>query len=437
MSLIQDVREFWYNNTPGPFFVGSYAISRQDVHTYGGPDPFYDNCVICQRTEWLSRIKQQDLHEEHKCPTALDSCGLCLVQGEELLTHYHQTFSYSCTCDPLLPAPKILCFFPVVDPRYESAASLWKRYFAHTCDQWMINLRRGFAQAGQVTVVSDLKNVDWSRFDVLFLPIMGYGVPSSRPPIPIILYGHDLWGHNYQADIDALQPNVFLTPYPEPWQSNYSFSSETKMVFYPQPASQFFTRPNTDFTRKPIDLLVIGSTANPTLYSPRLALDNRLQSLTKKYNVVFSHQRGHLRGRHTGLTEFVDNEGETVRYLNKWSEYLGSAKYVTFGRFGIQNMQPLFMKYYECLGSGAVPVFPEVPDLTRLTVKPLCHYLPLDETDPCAQFEYLLANYDQFSGIGRTASGWHRDNADSLLFAAIEDAVQYVTDSKYPRRLIQ
>lgn len=432
MTLMQDARAFWYSNIPGTLPVAGYDVSRQDMQTYGGPDQWYGNCIVCQWTEWLSRIKQQNLSEQHRCAWSADSSRRCSLQGNELWTHYHQDFSYSRVHDPALPAPRILCYFPD-----EPTAGLWHRYFARTCDQWMINLRRGLAQAGQVSIVPDLEDEDWSQYDVLFMQNVGHGLSFPRPPIPIVMYGHDLWGHDYQAGIDSMRPDIFLTPYPEPWQSNYKFPSTTKMMFYPQSSSQFFTRPNTDPTKKPIDLLVIGSTANPALYGPRLTLDEQLRPLADKYNVVFSHQRGHLRNKHDGPTEFVNDQGQTVRYLNKWSEFIGSAKYVTFGRFGMPLVQPLFIKYYECLGSGATPVFPEVPDLARLYLMPLKHYITLDENKSLEQFGWLLSHYYHFPDAAYRGAEWHRENADYWLFAAIEDAVQYVTGNKYPRRLAQ
>jgi len=120
--------------------------------------------------------------------------------------------------------------------------------------------------------------------------------------------------------------------------------------------------------------------------------------------------------------------------LNKWNEYLGTAKYVIFGAM---NVRPQFIvrKHYECLASGAVPIMPESHDFDFLGIEPMVHYIPLrrviENNDYLA---HLLKHYNLFKQIGMNAAEWHVQRADGLIFGGFEDVVREITKERYPRR---
>ena len=66
-DLMQQVRKFWYNNLSDDFDLDGEKISRKDIFTYGGPNPRF-TCPICQKSEWLSRVRQKNLFQSHNCP---------------------------------------------------------------------------------------------------------------------------------------------------------------------------------------------------------------------------------------------------------------------------------------------------------------------------------------------------------------------------------
>ena len=435
-ALLQLARKFWYNNEQGAFPVQipgqqtTHHVTRPDIQRYGGPSREFEGCPLCQVLEWTSRIQQKDRFVAHNCPSAKRAKWLCERQGDELWTHYHQDFSFSLGCDPDLHAPRGVCLFA-----HEPVAQLGRRFKERTCEQWMINLRRQLAQACQIDVIGNAEQVkDWTRYDFLFFQNTG-NVYFKRPPIPIIMYGHDLHGRTeaYQRTIDHFQPDVFLTPYPTAWQNEYRFPRRTKIEFYPLSSSNFFTRPNLEGP-KPIDLLVIGSITPKDLYPERNELNRQLAQIENQVNVVHSHHRGCLRHTHNGLVQFERN-GHTIRYLNKWSEYLGTAKFVIFGP---SNYRSLHFKYFEAMGSGAIPIMPWVPDMVRLGIQEREHFIPLHEVWNSGQ--RLLArieHWDNYKYLAQNAVAWHKENGDRVLFDRFEDVIQDVTDHRYERRLVQ
>jgi hypothetical protein len=263
----------------------------------------------------------------------------------------------------------------------------------------------------------------------------GNNFKFPRPNIPVILYGHDFWEKRagYQWVIDWLKPDIFLTSYPTQWQENFRFPAQTKIAFYPLFPSSFFTRPNLG--EKKLDILVIGAIASP-LYEPRFSLDKQISELGRKYRVEFSHWVGALASTWQGPASYIDPITKSrVNYLNKWSEYLGSAKYVIFGRM---KYQILSWKYYETLGSGAIPIFPEVPDLKALLVKPFEHYIPLSEVEGNNEkLKYFLDNYEKYKYIAKNAVEWYREKENKLLIKDFEEIIREITKYKYPKRLLQ
>lgn len=425
-ELMERMRRFWYANTPGDFELGGERVSRQDMFRYGGPSAEF-NCAVCQKSEWLSRVKQKNLFEEHgACPGANRCQILCGRQGDELWTHFHQNFDFSLGVDESLPAPKGL--YILYGPK--------QIFFASRMEPMERILRRQFAYCCQMDVVERPGKIDWSRYDFLFMYHTGSNWRFSRPKnVSVILFGHDFWPEHqgYQWVIDWLKPDVLLSSFPGLWKKYFRFSSHTRVAFHPMFPSLFFTRSNLGL--KQIDALVIGNTRGP-LYEQRRLLDKQLSELTERYRVEFSHVLGTFPpNRELGVEQEDPSSGTKLRYLNKWSEYLGSAKYVVFGR--VMKYPVLVGKYYEALGSGAIPIFPEVPDLKLLGIKPFEHYIPLSEVEgDNEKLAFYLDHYQEYKHIAESAVNWYRQNSDKMLFEGFEEVVRSITKYEYPKRLV-
>jgi len=423
-ELIEKVKEFWHSNTPGHFDLDGEKISRKDIFTYGGPNSQF-TCPICQKCEWLSRVRQRNLFISHNCPQAKQCQSFCEKQGNDLWTHYHQNFDFSIGCRSDLPAAKGLFLRPNVAR---------DNILIPCCDQGILVNTRRFTYAFQRDIIERPVNVKWANYDFLWVFINSFSQRFARPKIPVILYGHDFWTENkmFQWVIDWLKPDIFLTSYPTQWRESFKFPSKTKIVFFPLFPSLFFTRSN--LANKKLDLLVIGAITSP-VYKPRLELDKQISQIKNKYKIEFSHHLGLLGNSWLGPTFYFDTITKSpVYYLNKWSEYLGLAKYVIFGRM---KFPILAWKYYETLGSGAIPIFPEVPDLKLLGVKPFEHYIPLSEVENNnKKLTQYLDNYEQYQYIAKNAVKWYQENCDKRLFEEFENLIREITNYKYPKRLI-
>ena len=429
-ELIKEARKFWYSNTPGTFNLDGEKINRRDIFTYGGPNPKF-TCSICQKSEWLSRVRQKNLFIPHSCSQVKECQILCSRQGDESWTHYHQNFNFFIGCDSNLSAPKCLNLRIVSKERYAD-------FPIPHCDQGERVSGRQLAYACQIDVVQKPVNINWSNYDFLFMSNGGYGQKFPRPKIPIILYGHDFWplgDKGFQWVINWVKPDILLTSYPTQWKENFKIPSRTKVIFYPLFPSLFFTRPNLD--DKKLDLLVIGAIAN-SVYKSRRCLSKQVSQLTNRYKIEFSHRVGALGTSWKGPAYYRDPITKApVSYLNKWSEYLASAKYVIFGRIADPRKQLLVFKYYETLGSGAIPIFPEVPDLKLLGVKPFEHYIPLSEIEGNNdRLAYFLDHYEDFRYIAENAVKWYKEKSDKMLFENFENLIREITDFRYPKRLL-
>ena len=94
-------------------------------------------------------------------------------------------------------------------------------------------------------------------------------------------------------------------------------------------------------------------------------------------------------------------------------------------------------KYYEALGSGAIPIFPEVPDLKLLGIKPFEHYIPLSEVEgDNEKLAFYLDHYQEYKHIAESAVNWYRQNSDKMLFEGFEEVVRSITKYEYPKRLV-
>jgi hypothetical protein len=424
-DLVKEVRNFWYSNVPGEFDLRGERISRRDIFVYGGPNPEF-TCSICQESEWLSRIRQKNRFIPHTCPQGKKCEELCKKQGDEMWTHLHQNFDFSIGCDNNLPAPKMIY---CVSPR-------GKEHFLNPgCDIFPLLLRRRLAYSCQIDITTNPLTVDWSKYDLAMVASMRDIIKFPKPPLPTILYGHDFWGEDskvFQWVINWLNPEIFLTLYPAAWKKYFKMPETTKVIFLPFFDSLFFSRPNLG--RKDKDLLVIGAKTS-SIYEGRASLDKEISRLSDKYRIEFSHSAGAGNVFRNGPVLRKDaRTSKPIRFLNKWSEYLGSSKYVIFGRM---KYPILVSKYYEVLGSGAVPIFPEVEDLNLLGIKPFEHYIPLSEVEGNkGKMEYYLDNYEKFKRIANNAVNWYRDNSDRMIFEDFEEEIIKMVGSRFGRRLV-
>ncbi len=451
-QLLHDVRAFWFNNIPGEFVfdmvAGQKTVSRAAIHKYGGPAPDFNDCPICQKSEWASRLVQTNLFVPHSCKTSGACHSICEKQGNDKWTNWHQNFRFAESFTGTLDAPKCLFLLP------EGIWKLYSRWYGHRCDFAWLNLKRQLAQACQLYVAPSIRLPFCNpQPDFLFMVVTGDNPwPGKRPDIPVVMMGWDFWHgkEKYQREIDLWQPDYFISSALCGWRHNLKFPKKTKFRYYHALPGSFFTGKPT--VEKDIDLLVIGDVYNPQgLYEDRVRLNEQIEQLAGKYKVVFSHLRGGGRFVFEGPSEFtVDKQrfttgvlaesrwprGARVRLLNKWIDYIGRAKYVIFGPV---NVDPKIMlrKHGEVLASGAVPIMPESPDLKYLKIEPMTHYIPLTKVWRVnGALDSLLGQHDKYKVVAQNAVGWHNENADRLIFSKFEDLVQEVTGKKHQRRLI-
>lgn len=155
-DLVKEVRKFWYVNIPGELDLDGEKITRKDIFTYGGPNPKF-TCSICQKSEWLSRIRQKNLFRPHNCPQSKECQDLCQKQGNDLWTHFHQNFDFMLGCDANLPAPKCLYLVP---------KQTYQRFFKVVCDQGKLTSKRLWAFTYQIDIIQGPpKDIDWNKYD--------------------------------------------------------------------------------------------------------------------------------------------------------------------------------------------------------------------------------------------------------------------------------
>jgi hypothetical protein len=419
-QLLRTMRRFWFNNVEGTFDVAGRPVERHEIQLHGGPNPEYNKCPTCQRVEWLSRLDQCNRYETHrKCDTANRCSMVCSRQGDGRWTHFHQDFKFAVGVDPELNAPKCAMIQPPKGKTF-----LW----SHSCDQGTLVFWRQFAQECQFDVY-DYEPIDGSKYDFVYIVNGGHYVDPT-PALPTIMYCHDLWKYREvrQAIVETVKPDIVWSPFLSSWRTWYKFTDKTRFVFRPIPASMYYTRSNLDDEKKDLDLLCVGHYGSD-IYEPRRRLAQQLGILAGRWRVRFHHPGGASRARHKDEV----NSGK-MPYLNAWSSFLGTARYVVFGGI-VQDPQPVFYKYYEVLGSGAIPIMPNAPDLALIGVEPWAHFIPVDEVrENNERMIHFLDNYDQYRHIAENAVRWHDENADRLLFDGFADLVQDITGGAYPRR---
>ena len=426
-SLVKSAREFWFNNEPGEFWLGQRAITKDEIFTYGGPNPEFNSCHVCQEQEWLSRVEQKNLFREHECAVLTNDKKYCKFvcerQGDDNWTNYHQNFLFAVGCDKKLQAPR--CLLYLFD---ETAASVYARFVNNSCDQWIINLRRQLAYTCQLEVVQDLSGgVHRTLHDLVFLFNSGSTVPRFlHAQAPLIMIGNDPITGCAQA-VKDLKPEYHFGTTSSIWEE---LPEDVNFRFYPLLAGSFFTRPNLDPEKKKYDLVVAGITAEEGTYRRRWLLRKQIEQL-KGFSYDFAAWAGYFRATHYGPTHSKYQDRDTL-YLNAWSERLGAGRFVTFGG----ACDYLLYKYGECLGSGAVPILPYCPDLERLGVEPMVHYIPQEGIiDNNERLKHCLENYEKYKYIAENAVQWHQENADKMLFQGFENVIREVTGYRFPKRV--
>jgi hypothetical protein len=434
-DLVEETRRFWFGNVSGAMEVAGERIDRRAIYVHGGPDPRLTH-PVSQRLEWLSRIKQTNLFEPHSSPQEELCRLLCSRQGDELWAPLHQNFDFAVGCDPKLPAPKCLFILHAI-PTRRWPYMTYHRFLSPGNDQWLLMQKRRLARSCQTDLTTTHEGVDWAKYDLVFMVHTARNRKFKRPDIPVLLYGHEIHPDDsgYQWVLDRLQPDVLLTGYWNAWNRYVRLPARTKLVLAPFAPSMFYSRPNTDPRRKSFDLLSIGMTAGD-VYTPRRELDRQLRALPSRFNVAFSHAAGVRRFSTDGRTLLEGPEGP-IRFLNQWSAFLGTARFVIFGRIAGDVHNYLVGKYYETLACGAIPIFPDIPDLVNLGVRPYEHYIPLSDVEgDNRKLIHLLDHYEEYRPVAVNAVQWAEENMDRMLFDDFENIVHEVTGGRYPRRLI-
>lgn len=426
-TLTLAMRAWWYGNVGGHFDWHGRLFPRAAVHLHGGPNPELNSCLICQADEWASRIGQrQTWMPDHGCAITDPARTLISRQGSPDWPHFQVNYWYAAHAGDEAGAPRCAMVEPIKGNAF---------IFGHHCDQSVHVWMRQMAQVCHYDVLCGGGVSDFKRYDFALVVNSGSDVEEAMPlppaGFPTIMYGHDLWKRRQERQryLDQVKLAVLWTPFPSSWKAHFHIPEETKIVFRPVPASSYFTSPNLDDGMKELDLLVVGAMGAP-IYGPRIELDAQLEDFAANFRVRFSHHGGSRRARWEGKV----NE-DKMPYMNAWSAYLGKARYVIFGPIA-EEPQPVFYKYYECLGSGAVPIMPDAPDLALLGVRAWEHFIPLSHVwGSKARLLEVLRAYEEHRHIAENAVLWHTQNADRLLFDNIDEVVEAVTGARFPRRL--
>ena len=424
--LMLKARQHWYNNEGGPFVVDGVNVTRRQMDVHGGPDPTHYRCETCQALEWTSRTTQTNRWHRHSCKNTgrlrEEVIASCKRQGSEWWTHMHSCYWYGVAHDPTLNAPKMAVFY-TTERGYRE---FWTRAGFHV----NINKQRCFARACQVEpfLLSDMPRIDWKQYDLCLIHNRREVELYPRPTVPIILFCWDPWKGNPQAALNHYQPEHVISPSPQLWLDKMTMPKHTKVWLYAAGEGNYFTHPNLEPTRKCVDLVVLGALSSQH-YAPRKAFQRQLESLPGRFLTLHLHEPNH------GMTLPEAPLSEYNGFLNVYVDQIGRGRYATFGPCGGEAATIMAMKTYEVLGSGAIPILPEVPDLARLGIEPGVHYIPFSEIRANnKRLAYLLGHYSDHRHIAQAAVKWHQEHADRLLFDGFENVVQAATGGKFPRR---
>jgi hypothetical protein len=427
VSLIGDVRRWWFNNEAGLFdFNAHYSVDRAGVHHYGGPSVDFDNCGVCQADEWYARLAQEPMWtKRHECALAAERVERCSKQGNDAWANYHQDHTFAgAALDDKLDAPRAALLL-------QDCASQYEWFKRRTCSAGMATFRQKLAYVGPFDAEARIQGTDWSKYDWCWFVNKGDIALLPKPPVPMVLYCHDAWRGNKQEVLDHYRPEILYTPFYTLWTQNFDIPPETEVVFTPAMQSDFWLRPNLDDTKKKWDLLVIGALGSD-FYAPRRELNEQLKALPSRFRVEHSHHTGSKRARWYGPMDDGDH-----CYMRYWMDKLGAARYVIFGPCAGKAAPMMLIKYYEVLASGAVPIMPDLLDMERIGLKRMVHFIPLDSVwGNMNVLEHHLDNYADYRYIAENAVNWVRSNAHDLVFGLFERTIRKITGTKYPARVL-
>jgi len=421
--LLLETRQHWFNNQPGTIRANGINITRADIQLHGGPSPEYNKCETCQSMEWASRVTQTNRWANHVCNldnTTQDKCrSSCRKQGHMQWSHCHSNYWFALGCDPTLKAPRMAVFF------HERS---YNGFYEHGGSHVTINKRRCFAQAAQIDLhlTENFASVDWSKYDIALVHNRREMPKMEKPPVPVIMMCWDPWKGNPQAAINYLRPEYILSPSMKLWTRLMNMPG-TKPRLYAAGQGNYFARPNMD--KKCVDLVVLGALSSQH-YRIRKEFNQQLESLSERYLRLHLHEPGH------GHAKPDKPLSELNGFLNVYVNQIGRGKYAVFGPCCGEASNILAMKTYEVLGSGAIPILPEVEDMKQLGIEPFIHYIPFSEVfNNNARLSFFIDNYKDFKHIAVSAVKWHKENADRLLFDGFENVIREATKNRFAKRV--
>ena len=214
---------------------------------------------------------------------------------------------------------------------------------------------------------------DVSRYHFVFSNCGCPGPGRSRNGPKIIVYGHDHHGQGsdtvaaYQESLDS-EPDALFTPYPSIWRRWYRISNRTRVVFAPMFSPTFFARPILDFSRKPLDVLVVG-VLGQWAYPERCALAQAMRLAVRRQGWLL-----HTQGEHSVDWRDGRSRAGGGMTLDAWDSFLAQSKIVAFGgdRWGYACM-----KYSEVPANCSLMLCRELPDLELAGLLGGVHYVPL------------------------------------------------------------
>lgn len=331
----------------------------------------------------------------------------------------HHNYWFALGCDPTLKAPKMAIFF------HQRG---YAEYFNHGGFHVTINKKRCFAQAAQhdIYLTENFDSVDWTKYDVALIHNRREMDVMKKPPIPVVMFGWDCWKGNPQAAINYVRPEYLISPSPQLWQNMMKMPG-TKVRLYAASEGNYFTRPNT--SPKSVDLVVLGALSS-RFYKPRKELNAQLESLPKRYLRLHLHEPNH------GMAKPDKPLSERNGFLNVYINQIGRGRYSVFGPCCGDAEPVMAMKTYECLGSGSVPILPEVSDFKYLGIEPFIHYIPFSEIqNDNKRLMFFLDHYGDYKHIAESAVKWHQENADRLLFDGFENVILEATRGNFEKRV--
>jgi len=428
-DLMQAARAWWFGDVPGDFPLNHGFVSREACYRHGGPSRLLDACEECQESEWLSRACGELLYVPHSCDAGTSDLAhrRCLAQGDEAWCNLWQDFSFAEGADRALGAPSVLLLEPPKGLEFLRFQG---------CDVSTLNFLRQFGVSCTYDVRGDAEDVDWRRYDLVFVVNGRTAYRGGKPPdgVPVVMYGHDCYkeAERYQALIDDWRPDHFWCPNMASWRAGFRFPERTRFWFRADGDGTFFSRPNLGPEGKEWDLLLVGYAKPAGCYAPRAELARAVhRDLSGEFRVRIETDPGAQLVNWPGPTE-----APGICCLNAWSAHLGRARFAMFGETTYKpNWVP--RKAYELLGSGAVPIMPYSEDFAALGVTPWVHFIPLSWVTEAPCMRGVLRDYEFHRAIAERAVAWHRNRLDKLMFDGFEELLLGALEGRYRRRVIE